>query len=143
MRMPILTHWLMLAVVLAGFGPLAGSQAQPGAGRATRNYDPKTETNIKGTIEEVKQTTGKHGWSGMHLLVTTASGTFDVHVGPSDYIAQRQFSFAKGDQIEVTGSKIQAGETATLIAREIKTGGQTLTLRDAQGIPSWAGGRRR
>jgi hypothetical protein len=30
-----------------------------------------------------------------------------------------------------------------LIAREVKKGGKTLTLRDAQGVPAWSGGRRR
>ncbi|HZQ67325.1 MAG TPA: hypothetical protein VFA68_02305 [Terriglobales bacterium] len=66
----------------------------------------------------------------------------EVHVGPSDYIQKQQFSFAKGDQIEVTGSKVQMQGTAVLLAREIKEGGKTLVLRDASGVPKWAGGAR-
>ena len=42
---------------------------------------------------------------GTHLMMRTETGTLEVHVGPSAYVARQQFPFAKGDTIEVTGSK--------------------------------------
>ncbi|MGC2112864.1 MAG: hypothetical protein WA655_25325 [Candidatus Korobacteraceae bacterium] len=105
------------------------------------NYDPKTEVTVKGTVEEVQQQQGKHGWMGTHLLLKTDSGSLDVHVGPSEYIAENHFSFAKGDKIEVTGSKGVMQNKDTLLAREIMKDGKTLTLRNAQGIPAWSGSR--
>lgn len=110
--------------------------------RGMRNYDLKTETTIKGTVEEVQQQTGRRGWSGIHLLVKTDAGTITVHVGPSSYVADKQFSFAKGDAVEIVGSKVTMAGSDALIAREITKDGKTLVLRNAQGIPEWSGGRR-
>jgi DNA/RNA endonuclease YhcR with UshA esterase domain len=105
-------------------------------------YDPKTEITIQATIEEVQQVTGKQGWNGTHLKVMTENGTLEVHVGPSAYVASQQFSFVKGDKIEVTGSKTTLQGADVLLAREIRRHGKTLVLRDANGLPRWAGGRR-
>ncbi|HZE22108.1 MAG TPA: hypothetical protein VE082_08650, partial [Desulfobaccales bacterium] len=44
-----------------------------------------------------------------------------------------------GDKLEATGSKVTLNNQPVLIAREVKANGQTLTLRDAQGIPAWRG----
>jgi DNA/RNA endonuclease YhcR with UshA esterase domain len=131
-------RWLaLMAAVLFASVPLALAQ------RGMRNYDPSTETTVKGAVEEVKQVTGKHGWNGTHLMLKTEAGQLDVHVGPLSYVAGRGFTFAKGDQVEVLGSKVKMGGSEALIAREIKKGDKTLVLRNAQGIPEWSGGRQR
>jgi DNA/RNA endonuclease YhcR with UshA esterase domain len=111
-----------------------------GSGPQRRRYDPKTEITVKGTVEDVQQYTGRGGRTGLHLILKTESSTLDVHVGPSAYISQQQFSFAKGDSIEVVGSKTTIRGTEALIARQITKDGKTLVLRDAQGIPQWARG---
>jgi len=80
--------------------------------------------------------------TGRTLFLKTDTGTIEVHVGPTDYIASQQFSFATGDDVEVTGSKIKMQDQEALIAREIKKAGKTLVLRNAQGIPNWSRGRR-
>jgi hypothetical protein len=112
-----------------------------GPGMGMPNYDPKTEVTVKGTIEEVQQQQGKNGWMGTHLLLKTESGTQEVHAGPSGYITEKQFSFAKGDAIEVIGSKVMIQGKDALLAREIVKDGKTLVLRNAQGIPQWSGSR--
>jgi DNA/RNA endonuclease YhcR with UshA esterase domain len=107
-----------------------------------RNYDPKTEVTVKGTVEDVQEIAGRNGRTGTHLLLKTDSGTLPVHVGPSAYILKNQFSFSKGDEISVLGSKVTIAGKETLLAREITKDGKTLVLRNAQGIPEWAGGPR-
>jgi hypothetical protein len=77
------------------------------------------------------------------LIVKTDKETLEVHLGPTAFLEKEKFTFAKGDQIEVTGSKVKIEGADALIAREVKKGGKTLTLRDAQGVPAWSGGRRR
>ena len=109
--------------------------------RGVRNYDPKSEVTVKGTIEDVQEQAGKGGWTGTHLVLKTESGTLPIHVGPSAYIAKKQFSFAKGDEIEILGSKVSIAGKETLLAREITKEGKTLVLRNAQGVPGWAGTR--
>jgi hypothetical protein len=128
-----------------------------GPGRAMRGpvYNPATETTVKGTVEEVQQLTGKalrgpsgtmrsvcpRGWAGTHLALTTNQGTLIVHVGPAAFLAAKNFSITKGDELTITGSKVQYEGANFLIAREIAKGDQVLTLRDTKGFPVWSGRR--
>ncbi len=52
------------------------------------------------------------------------------------------FTFATGDQVEVIGSKVKMDGADAVLAREVKKGGKTLTLRNARGIPAWSKGKR-
>jgi len=74
----------------------------------------------------------------IYLKLNADSGTFAVYLGPSWFLESNGVKFAKGDQIEVTGSKLQ--DKDMIIAREVKRGDQVLVLRNAQGIPDWSGG---
>jgi len=96
---------------------------------------------VNGSVEEVKQVSGSQGQAGTHLSLKTDQETIDVHVGPSWFLTQNKISFVKGDQIEVTGSKVKLENRDVLIAREIKKGEKTIALRNAQGIPAWSRGR--
>ena len=108
-------------------------------------YDPATEITLKGTIEVVTDNS-RGRMMGTHLKVKAGEETREVMLGPSSFTAGKGFSFAKGDAIEVTGSKVTMGGTEYIIAREVVKDGKTLTLRDRSGTPQWAGtgmGRRR
>lgn len=130
-----------LGVVSLMFVLAALAQAQ--GPRGTRNYDPSTETTVKGRVKQVQQVPGRHGWNATHLVLETEAGILNVHVGPSSYISGQGFSFRPGDEVEVLGSKLKLANSEAVIAREIKKEDKRLMLRDAQGIPQWAGGRRR
>ena len=116
-------------------------QHQLGYGKHTRIYDPKTEVTVKGTVEEVIQYPGKGSSTGTHLMLKASEGTIDVHIGPAWFLSQQKTEFAKGNEIEVTGSKVKADGKDALIAREIKKEGKVIRLRNAQGVPEWAGNR--
>jgi hypothetical protein len=136
---------IVAATLLVWAAPSAWCQSPGpgmGYGRGGRMYNPKTETTVNGTVEKVKTGSRGAGWGGTHLDLKTDSGTLDIHVGPSRYVATQGFKFAEGDKVEVTGSKVTLHDHDAIIAREIKMGDKVLTLRNAQGIPEWAGGRR-
>ena len=116
-------------------------QAQRGHGMGMPNYDPKSETTVNGAVQQVQQHQ-MMGHQGTHLIVKTESGELEVHLGPASYLAQRQFSFTKGDQVEVTGSMVKMGGKDALLGRQVTKNGKTLVLRNAQGIPAWSGGPR-
>jgi len=139
--MKIRSSIVFLVVTVLGVALICNAQGQMrrGAGKCS-NYDPKTEMTMPGTVEEVTQLASGHGWHGTHLTVKTDAGTFDVHLGPADFVAGQQFAFAKGDKIEVTGSKVNMQGTDVILAREVKKDGRTLVLRNAQGVPNWAAG---
>lgn len=123
--------------------PFTYAQQGPGPGQRSRMYDPSTETTVKGTVEAVNTITGRHGWNGTHLTLKAKDKTIDVHLGPASFLKEKGFTFAKGDQVQVTGSKAEYGGSATIIAREVKKNGKTLVLRNAHGIPEWSRGWRR
>jgi hypothetical protein len=152
--------WKFLAIALvlvlcvpfvAAQMPMAGQMQRRGPmmGAGMPNYDTATEVTLKGTVEAVKQIQGMQGRQGMggtHLTIKTEKESIDVHVGPSWFLQQHKMTFSKGDQLEVTGSRVKFENADALLAREIKKGEQTLTLRNAQGVPAWAGmgmGRKR
>jgi hypothetical protein len=134
---------LLIAIAISTLS-VASALAQRGMGQgAGRMYDPATETTIKGTVEEVKQIQGQRGGAnGTHLIVKTDKETLEVHLGPTAFLEKEKFTFSKGDQIEVIGSKVKVDGADAILAREFKKGDKTLTLRNAQGVPVWSGGRR-
>ncbi len=130
------------ALMLLTFLAVTTIAVAQGPGAGMRIYDPKTEVTLTGSVEGVQQQPCMGRRVGTHLTLKTESETLDVCVGPTGYVQQKGFSFAKGDQIEVVGSRVKLGEKDAIVARQIKKGDQTLTLRDSQGIPAWSGGRR-
>ncbi|HEV2426302.1 MAG TPA: DNA-binding protein [Terriglobia bacterium] len=130
---------LALAVLAAGVVPVAAfAQGRSGAGRALPMYNPATELTVQGTVQEVKQFTGPRGMIGTDVVVKTGNETVDVRLGPAAFLTQNQFALVQGDQIQVTGSKVNINSTDIVLAREVKKGEQTLTLRNAQGFPVWS-----
>jgi len=132
-RMNLAVGTFLLSAVLA-------SAQGPNARMNMGMYNPATETTFKGSVEAVTQP-GRGQMMGTHLAVMAGDETRDVMLGPSNFLSEKRFSFARGDSIEVTGSKVTMRGTAYVIAREIVKDGKTLTLRDKSGTPQWAGGR--
>ncbi|HEU5406720.1 MAG TPA: hypothetical protein VFU48_03065 [Nitrospira sp.] len=125
----------VVTVVLNTFVLLAQA---PGSGKPMRMYDPATEIKITGIVEGVTQT-ARGAMSGIHLNVRTGSAVKTVLLGPSNFIESKGFSFAKGDSVEISGSKITMNGTEYIIAREVGKNGKVLVLRDKNGRPEWAG----
>jgi hypothetical protein len=111
---------------------------------ASPMYDVKTETTIRGTVESVNTVTGTGGrgrgaLGGTHLTVKTDKDTIEVHVGPTAYLTEKGVTLAKGDTLEILGSRVVIDKEPVVIARQIKKGTNTWTLRDASGRPLWSG----
>ncbi len=121
-------------LLLASFSPALAKTQRPAHAR----YDLATETTVMGTVQEVREI--PHGtWSaGIHLTLKTAQGAVDVHVGPAMFVATHGMTLAKGDLIGVTGSTVLLDGKEALLAREVRKGKKTLTLRDSEGLPEWS-----
>jgi hypothetical protein len=75
----------------------------------------------------------------VHLTLKTDKETIGVHLGPASYVDKQKVHVARGDKIEVEGSRVTYEGKPAIVARQIKKGEETLTLRDASGVPAWAG----
>lgn len=122
-----------LALVLSGTA-LAGRPATPSD---TPRYDPRAEYAVKGTVAGVKTHDSVLGYKDTHIIITTAQGDMEVHVGPSGYLDKRGFGMHPGDQVLVIGCKTVYEEKPVLVARQIRRGDQSVTLRNMRGDPVW------
>jgi len=64
-----------------------------------------------------------------------------VQLGPAWYIERLDAPIEIGDHIEILGAKAFAEGLPAVIAAEVRKGERVLVLRDATGIPVWAGWR--
>jgi hypothetical protein len=134
------------ALLLAGATSFAAAQT-PGVGRqGSPMYDVTTETTMTGTVESVQtiagpDSRGRRGLGGTHLVLRAETEKLEVHLGPTAYLAEQHVRLAKGDVVEILGSRIAIDDTPVLLARQITKGGERWTLRDATGRPLWSGGR--
>jgi hypothetical protein len=107
------------------------------------HYDASAEVTLKGAVTEVKEMDcdicGHQ--MGTHLVLKTEAESMEVMLGPASFLKKQDFAIAKGDEVEVIGAKIKMGGQDQLLAREVKKGDKTLTLRDKMGRPMWAGMR--
>lgn len=126
---------LVFAIMLAVAVPVAF--AQKAVDTPMPKYDVSKEVKIKGTIDDVKEMTMGKGEAGVHLMVKTATETIEVRLCPSGYLKDFEVQFAKGQTVEVTGSRIKVDDKDVILAREVVQGNNTVTLRDKQGGPVW------
>jgi hypothetical protein len=132
-------------IVLAAAPLLAQPQGRGGGPR----YDPATEATVTGTVESVEQITGpgggrgRRGLGGTHLALKTSTETLEVHLGPTAFLNEKKVAIAKGDMVVITGSRVTVDGDRVFIAKEVKKGDTTWTLRDAAGLPLWRGGGQR
>jgi hypothetical protein len=85
---------------------------------------------------------GPGAGGALHLAVESDGKPVEVHVGPAWFVEQAGMAFARGDVVEIAGSAVELGGNRVLIAREVRKGGKTLTLRNGRGIPAWGGPKR-
>lgn len=110
----------------------AFSMAQAGP-----KYDTSTEAKFKGTIEELKVPPKGKDKEIEYLTIKSGTETFDIYLCPKSFIDDMGVSFAKGDEIAFTGSKVKQGESDMILTRELIKGTDTLVLRDQKGNPVW------
>jgi hypothetical protein len=139
---------LPLVICMVSLLLVNASWAQPGMGQGGgvhfgTMWDANSVTTLAGVVTAVeKYTPGRGGSSyGLRLSVKTDKETLPVILGPAAYIDQQHFAIAPKDTVEVKGSRLTIQGQPTVIAAEVKKGGQTLKLRDDKGIPLWLGPR--
>jgi len=136
----MLTRFGILFAALCASGVLAIAQPCQQGRQQSRLYDPSRETTITGTVQDVQQAQ-RGRMTGTHIMVKTETEIVDVRLGPSYFISDHGFTFAKGDRVEVVGAKTKVNDVEFLIAKEVTKDGKKLTLRDNSGRPLWARGR--
>jgi hypothetical protein len=136
---------IMVAVALTGLVGISSAVAQGGRGPGNRMYDTKTVETVEGTVVSVEKAASPGGrGQGVHLTLKTANTpALDVRLGPAWYVEKQTPHIAANDVVIVTGSRVTVDGKSVIIAAAIEKGTETLTLRDKNGVPAWAGKGRR
>lgn len=109
----------------------------------SRCYNPSKISSFSGEVTEITTTVPMPGMAeGISLLLTMKAVSIPVQLGPAWYIERLDARIELGDRIEVMGAKAFAEGLPAVIAVELRKGDSVLVLRDAAGIPVWAGWRR-
>lgn len=126
---------LMLALLAAA--PLFAQK--PPDKNSVPKYDPATEVTLKGTVQDVSdRQCPVSGTVGEHLQLKYAEDkTIEIHLAATKFVKTYELVFNKGDEVEVTGSKVKLDGVETIYAREIKRGNDTFVFRDKDGKPVW------
>jgi len=129
--------WSVVIVILALITVTIPALAQKS--EAVPKYDPATEVTLKGTVQDVTdRQCPVSGGLGSHILLKLSDDkTIEVHLAATKFVKTYDLVFNKGDEVEVTGSKVQFEGVETIFARQVKRGNDTFVFRDKDGTPVW------
>jgi hypothetical protein len=138
----VLAFTMSLAAADPGRGGRGSGDGGMGGGYRGM-YNPATVETVTGTIESIDLSAPmKRMRRGTHLTLKTEKGPLSVRLGPEWYVERLDGKLAKGDLVEVKGSRVTFDGNPAIIAAEVKKGDAVLKLRDENGVPAWAGRRR-
>jgi len=130
--------WPVVILVLAlGVATVPLLAQKPNA--VVPKYDVSTEKKFTGVVQEVTDHNCPiSGGMGAHLLVKLSNGNLiEVHLATTKFVKNYELVFNKGDEVEITGSKVTFEGADAILAREVKRGNDVFLFRDPQGKPIW------
>ena len=132
---------LRLSICLAALAAASLYVTAAPAQSALPKYDLATETKMKGTIQELKMPE-KGAKEAARLTLKSGDTTIDVYLCPKSFLDDMGSNLAKGDEVNLTGSKVKQDGADLILAREVSKGSDTLVLRDDKGNPVWDWGHK-
>lgn len=129
--------------------PSAG-WAQRGVGAAAgivRAGTPVENVTLSGRVVAVEtepcaRTTGRSP-AGVHVIVETAEhARLNVHLGPASATERLTAALAVGATVAIEAFRTDRLPDGAVVARTVRVGDETFTLRDSAGQATWAAGLR-
>jgi len=130
---------VMLLITMAGGG--IAVPAQPAAGQTAHFYNVDTERKVDGTIREILFEPRYEDRARYLILVLEekqSRGVYRAEISPVWFF---DHDLHVGESVEIVGSLYTKEGTQYIIARELKSAGETFQLRDSRGFPTWRGGK--
>jgi len=97
-------------------------------------YDLNKEQSVQGTVVKFIEKSNVAPF-GAHVIVQTASGQVDVHLGDSRLLKQNNFSLAAGNNVRVVGVSSTNPGLSVFLARLVQVGSNVVAVRSTTGIP--------
>ena len=131
MRFSARIAWLAGALVLPG---IASAQQKTAVIQTNRAYDVSREVTVQGTVSSFTESASAPPL-GAHVVVQSASGPVDVHLGDAKLLQARHITLSAGDTVRIIGENLPYGNGTQFFARILQKGTQAVTLRGMHGLP--------
>jgi hypothetical protein len=141
-QQPSWKQYLIILVIAVLFTIEPRLAAASGQGSVRPAYDAALEITVKGTVAKIVTGLTPGNLLGTHLLLNTASGQLDVHLGPSVPKDTASLGLAPGETVEIIGAPASSGSGSVLLARVLITSSRVMVLRNEHGIPVPSAGAR-
>jgi hypothetical protein len=146
---PIDGHGGPAAPTVESPGSTPGSMPESATGGPSRpmHWNPNTVESLEGRISAIGPAMAPGPGQqvrppgALMIALDSEQGTRQVVLGPAWFLYQQEPKLKLGDHVKVTGSVVSGEGRSLMLAQKVEKNGQTLTLRDEQGRPAWAGGR--
>jgi len=126
----------LAAVLGLAVSPLFGDSKESKE-KSAPAYDTATVVDVSGEVTEVRDIPSGSPIAGVNLTIKVKGEPVAVYVAPTEFVKLFDVKFAKGDEVQVVGSKVKFEGADLILAREIRLGHTTLVVRDKDGSPYW------
>jgi hypothetical protein len=123
---------LSLSLVFC-FSAVAQQSKQPDV-RQLQSYNLSREGSLLGTVVKY-DTASTVPPIGAHVLLQTASGQVDVHLGNPRVLLANHFELNPGDNVRIVGENLAVGDGIIFAARILQKGKQAVAVRNTKGFP--------
>jgi hypothetical protein len=139
------TVQVLFCLSLFACATLAFSQAAQPDSSPMPKYDLLTEIKTKGVVDEINLLSLGTRKDFTELVLKNGDDKVRIYLCPKAFQDEMGITFAKGDQIAVTGSRVKQDvkqdskqdAADVILVRELVKGTDTLMFRDAKGAPVW------
>ncbi len=99
-----------------------------------QSYELSRELSVVGTVLKYEPASSVAPM-GPNLLLQTASGPLDVHLGNARFLQASHFDLNPGDNVRVVGESLALGDGTFFAARILQKGTKAIAVRNAKGFP--------
>lgn len=134
----------MLCLLSLLAGPLYANEfVAPRRTVIASRYDVTKEITVEGSIQSLVRKPAPGAIMGAHLMVSTAQGTVDAHIGNYLVVGKNAMPFASGQSVKLTGMMVTVNQKSVFLVRTMQTGGSTITVRNEHGFLVYPGAKAR
>lgn len=108
--------------------PGAKAAAKPAAG----SYHVANDVSVQGTVLKYTENSTSAP-IGTHVLLQTASGNVDVHLGDGRMLKAAKLNLTDGATVRFVGQSRSIGNSSVFLARLVQVGAQVVAVRSTRG----------
>lgn len=117
------------------------SATSPGDAKSNRlpgpRYDPDSVISVSGVVVDVREQAEPVALQGVHVMLRSERHPVHVFIAPAGFMKAFGFRLAKGDDLQVSGSKVRFDGADLILARQLRKDSEILVLRNDDGAPYW------